>query len=287
MQDQKFSIPCRCLITPLLVLSLLFACTDSDGPAGPDTTPELPPANSMLIPFDDFLAAGRPEPLPASPSLFENASARANFNFAATAIVFWNVAITVTMAVPVASFVEAFNHPIQRVEPGVWESTYTFRPLGGVLHTAVLQAKLVSDGVEWKMTISKENSFSDFVWYTGFSNLDNSEGVWHLNLDPAAPTPFLDIDWYRNSADSTAGITYTFVVPAAPKNGSTLSYGVTNETPYDAFYNIIDAENGNSVVIEWNRTDINGRVQSENHFGDADFRCWDTLDNDLQDITCP
>ncbi len=293
MLTPNFIRRARSVLASCLIAAMMFGCGGGGGPSGPDTTPELPPAESMVIPFQDFLASGAPAPVERPPTeANEVALAKENFNYAAGSIFFWNVAITVTVAVPVASFLAAFQNPIEFKGDATWESSYDFQSIGGVKHTAVLQAKLVSDGVEWKMLISKENSFQDFLWYSGFSNLENTEGNWLLNQGPEKelpngdPAPFLNIEWHHDSQASTADVKYTFVVPDAPQNGSWIFYGITNQEPYDAFYTLFGSENSNQVAIEWNRTNKDGHVKSQQRFGDEQFHCWDTLANGLADMDC-
>lgn len=277
----RFNNPkCAALLIACFSAFMLWSCESN--PSGPDTDvpPELPPTTSMVIPFDAF----------SNGTLTQHGDAlevvtKQNFGFAATTIVFWNAAVTLTMAIPVASFLAAANQDFEFIGDATWEATYTFNPPGGVQHTARLQAKL-GDNVEWKMYISKQNSFTDFLWFSGESELNNTEGTWTLYRSPSNPTKFIDILWHANPEESTGDIKYTYAVPDVPENGNSIFYGVTNETPYDAFYiifnNVIDSE----TVIEWNRETTAGRVKSEPHFGDDSFHCWDTLANGLEDVDC-
>lgn len=270
----------------LLVITLMLGAGCGDSATGPDETtpPELPPTTSMIIPFSDFT---QPEAATKRGNDFSlDSAAGANFNYAAGTILFWNVAITLNMAIPVASFVAAFNHEFEFVGDATWESTYGFQPPAGAEHTARLQAKMVSNGIEWKMFISKENSFQDFLWYSGFSDLQNQEGTWNINRNANAPSPFVDIEWQVSSADSTANVKYIYAVPDVPENGSSIHYGVTHETPYDAFYILFSSVLDDTTTIEWNRETKAGRVKSPSHFGDSLFHCWDTAANGLADVDC-
>jgi len=41
-----------------------------------------------------------------------------------------------------------------------------------------------------------------------------------------------------------------------------------------------------TTLIQWNTSSREGRVQDEAKFGDAEWNCWDTLDNGLVDKVC-
>jgi len=94
---------------------------------------------------------------------------------------------------PVAAFVESFNHqPVQQLD-GSWLWSYDVT-VGRVVHTAKLFGQTVSEGFAWRMSLSKQDFYTDFEWFTGLSNLPATEGTWTLNQDPNNPNPFLSIE---------------------------------------------------------------------------------------------
>ena len=139
---------------------------------------------------------------------------------------------------------------------------------------------MITDGVQWDMYISRDGSFDDFHWYSGFSHQSGTSGTWSLNRTPDDATAFIDIEWNRSASGDTYDITYTNVVSGTPEDGSYITYGVTGDTPYDAYYNLYGAQGNNLTEIQWNRTSKEGRTRDPGHFQDSNWRCWTgTLDN--------
>ncbi|NJN62320.1 MAG: hypothetical protein HC795_13035, partial [Coleofasciculaceae cyanobacterium RL_1_1] len=120
-----------------------------------------------------------------------------------------------------------------------WQWTYNFTA-GGVSHAAKLQGTLVSDGVTWKMLLSKAGEFTDYVWYTGESNSLRTQGSWTLNFGPVENKPFLSIEWNRNVNNTVADIKYTSIDPDAAGKGGYIHFGINEEPTFDAFYDIFD-----------------------------------------------
>ncbi|MEQ8302600.1 MAG: hypothetical protein RIB47_04350 [Cyclobacteriaceae bacterium] len=176
----------------------------------------------------------------------------------------------------------AINETPEFIGNNTWQWTYNFS-VAGVSHSAKLQGTLVSDGVTWKMLLSKGNEFTDYVWYTGESNSLRTQGSWTLNFGPVENKPFLSIDWNRNVDNTVADIKYTSIDPDATGKGGYIHFGINEETTFNAFYDIFDKENDNKADIEWNRESNEGRVKNPGHFLDEDFHCWDA---DLEDVAC-
>jgi hypothetical protein len=206
-----------------------------------------------------------------------------NWGWAATNVLVWNAFLTVGLATPVASFAEAFRHEPQQQDDGRWLWTYGFKVFG-ITHTAELYGSIDNDGTIWEMYISKEGVYDDFLWYTGTADLFATQGRWTLNKEPNAPVPLLQIDWTRDEQNSTGVITYTNILPGGPENGSYISFGVTTNTTYDAYYEIYTQSTDHLINIEWNRTSKEGRVKDPKHFQDSDWHCWNTK---LEDVVCP
>jgi len=190
--------------------------------------------------------------------------------------------ITFGFAIPVAAFLESFNHEPVREPDGRWLWDYTFNV--GADHLAELYGRVEDDEVAWEMYISREEAYTDFLWFYGRSALDGSGGSWTLNQDPDSETPVIGILWHRDAEAGTADIKYTNIVPRDPENGGYIHYGVTGGDPYDAFYDIYNAGKDNHTNIAWNLDDKSGRVKDPSHFPDQDWHCWDGL---LDDTMCP
>ena len=258
-----------------LILVSSTGCQKDKNESDLKPAPDLPPQTSMVIDFSDFTDVD---------TTFKSTDTYINWGWAALNVNVWNVIKTITLAVPVAAFYESFNHEgVYFPQTDEWVWSYNFMA-GGVAHQASLHASLVADGVLWKMYISKANAYNDFLWYYGTTGLTNKTAVWHMNEKPGNPVEILLIEYEKDTQSGIEQIKYTNVNPVSPGNGGYVQYGTGNSLDFDAFYNIYIIEHDNMINIEWNRDMKDGRVRDEVHFGDFEWRCWDT---DLQDITCP
>jgi hypothetical protein len=261
----------------VLCLGLFFAvfataCDEATAPEG--DAPELPPQASLVIDFSDFL-----NPALAASAVNQTAPAAGTYwTRAAVVAGVWNFIITGTLAPPVAAFVAA-AHQAPEWSGEAWTWSYNFNALT-VQHSARLEARMIPDGVQWDMYITRDGSFDDFHWYSGFSHQSGTSGTWSLNRTPDDATAFIDIEWNRSASGDTYDITYTNVVAGAAENGSYITYGVTGNTPYDAYYDLFGAQGNNLTEIQWNRTTKEGRTADPAHFQDSNWRCWNAnLDN--------
>jgi hypothetical protein len=254
----------------IVSLAVLQGCNDKDEPA-----PQLPPESTFIIDFSDFQDADT--------TTNRDTETYKNWWWAATNGVVWNTFIAVNMVVPVAAFREAFNHEaIYDPDTESWTWSYNFW-VGTAAYLASLHASLMEDGVKWEMFISKDGSFSNFLWYSGVSSLEVTEGTWILYHNPQDPIELVEITWHRNPDNGTGDIKYLNIVPGGAENGGYIYYGLTTDTPYNAFYNIYNKGQDNLTGIQWNRTTKEGRVNDPDHFGDSLWHCWD---QQLQDTDC-
>jgi hypothetical protein len=276
---KKFKV--ASLIFSAAILLQFTACSEDETAITPGNSPTLPPQSSMAIDFNEFPDTNSPGPL----FKFEPSDTilRGNWGWAAWHVGVWSTLIKVGLAIPVAAFAESFNHqPVQQPD-GSWLWTYTVT-VSGIDYTAKLFGKGVTNGIEWRMLLTKAGFYTDFEWFTGFSNVPATEGNWTLNQDPNDPNPFLLIEWSRNVENGTAEVKYTNIVPGAPANGSYIHYGKTNEVTYNRFFNIFGQEENRLINIEWNYEQHFGRVKDPQHFGNESWYCWDEM---LFDTECP
>jgi len=258
------------------IIVLIVSCEDDKTTNPQDQAPTIPPQTSMIINFDEF-------PDTSSIGAMDyQVVAKRNWSWAAGHIAVWNSVLTLTLAIPVAAFVEAFNHQPIKQSDGSWLWQYNIT-VQEALYTAKLNGKTVAEGVEWKMLLTKEGEYTDFEWFTGFSNLPASEGTWMLNKDPNSPSAFLSIEWKRNTQEETADVKYTLLSPALPQDGSYIFYGKTNEVPLNRFYQIFKAESNNVIDIKWSYESYFGRVKDSIYFEDTNWHCWDDR---LDDTDC-
>ncbi len=277
--------PYRRWVAVLVPAFLVIQLGCSDESTGPDVSdaPEIPPQDTFLMDFSDFASSSVTAfsfPAAAKPG---EAMIKVNWGWAALNVTFWNTIITVGLAVPVATFVESFNHEPTLQEDGSWLWTYSVS-VGSNVYTAALYGRFGGIGTTWEMYVSKQGDYQDFLWYTGEADLLLTHGSWRLYESPVEPHELLDIAWNRDVENATGDIKYTNIVPDGPENGGYIFYGITTEEPYDAFYDIYNKGDDNHTDIEWNRTSKDGRVRDIQHFSDDEWHCWDS---DLEDVECP
>lgn len=262
------------LLAALIVLSCFaLSCGESDEgePSGGNQAPELPPVSSFVMDLSSM--TGQEQGLQTNQ----------NFLWASTNLLVWNSVIVLTMAVPVASFVEAANHEAELQPDGSWVWSYSFTILEQT-YQARLVARFKWEGVSWEMYITKQGEYEDFKWYTGTCDYTLTSGTWDLFLEPSNPVPFIDIEWHADPAEETGDLKYTNVIPESPGNGDYIFGELTNLTPYDALYDVYYKSADNLLEIEWNSTTLEGRVRDPGHFGDTNWHCWDA---EHEDIVCP
>lgn len=260
----------------IVMIGLIVSCEDDKTTNPQDQSPTIPPQSSMIINFDEF-------PDTTSLSKIESTQAtKRNWGWAAYNVSVWNSILTLTLAVPVAAFNEAFNHQPVKQSDGRWLWQYSVT-VNEAVFTAKLFGKIVTEGVEWQMLLTQQGAFEDFEWFTGFSNTSVTEGTWTLNKEPNNPSPFLYIEWKRNTLEGTADVKYSLVSPTTPADGSYIFYGKTNEVPLNRFYNIYQAEQNNLIEIKWNYELRFGRVKDAIYFENQNWYCWDER---LDDTEC-
>ena len=258
-------------ILVVLTTFIFFSCSNEEPNAPVDESPDIPPQSTFIMDFESF--PDTTSTLLFGKTLSPDTLQRSNWRWAFSHIWFWNTVLTVTLAVPVAAFREAFNHqPVQQPD-GSWLWSYSVT-IGGIVHTAKLFGELVPNGTEWRMLITKQGFYEDFEWYTGFANLALTEGNWTLNKHPNEPVQFIYISWHRDPQQNTADIKYNNIVPQDPANGSYIFYGKTNDDPYNRFYDIFGQEENRLINIEWSYENLFGRVMDPLRFGDPDWHCW-------------
>jgi hypothetical protein len=258
------------------LIGLIVSCEDDQTTNPFDEVPTMPSQSTMLIDFSEF-------PDTSLVKMIEFPSAtKINWSWAAAHVAVWNSVLTLHLVIPVAAFREAFNHQPTLQTDGSWLWQYDIS-VEEENYTAKLYGKTVTEGVEWKMLLSKSGYYTDFEWFTGLSNLPATEGTWTLNKEPESPSPFLSIEWNRNPQEATADVKYTLISPSLPQDGSFIHYGKTNEVPLNRFYQIFKAEDNNLIEIKWSYESHFGRVKDSVYFKDSSWHCWDEK---LDDMNC-
>lgn len=256
----------------LLLLAVFITGITLNGCKKKQNPPSLPPSNSFAIDFSDFNS---------SKSMAKGVdTAYTNKGIAVANVGFWNLVLTLNLIVPVASFAESFKHQAEQQSNGSWQWSYSFL----LAYTAKLNGKVENGNVYWNMYVSKANEFSDFLWYSGVSAVNNTSGTWRLYKSPADPIAYIDIAWHKNTDANTFDIQYTNVIPNDVENGAYISYGYNNNANYNSFYNIYYKSQDNLINIEWNRSSKEGHLKNPKYFNDSNWHCWNTAGID---VTCP
>lgn len=265
-------------VAPTMALPWPTGCTGPTTPDPDNMPPEIPPMGTFVIDFGDFQGGGGG----ADSARIAQSIPGGDWLFAAANVGVWNTVLTVTLAVPVAAFVESFNHEPTLQNDGSWAWSYDVL-VGVVLYSARLEGRITGANVEWKMFLSQSGEFTDVLWFTGESNLVTTSGNWILNRDPDNLEPFIRIDWTVDADDEIGDVRYTNIVPDSQDNGAFIFVGTTTDAEFDVFYEIFNASANNTTFIEWNRESRAGRVMDEGQYSDTEWHCWDDM---LQNTEC-
>lgn len=259
------------IIIATLISSLLFCSCQKLAYNEEDSAPELPPVSTFLMDFSQF-----PNDKFGSDS--------SNYMYAYANVMVWNVVVAVNMMIPAAAFTKSFNHkPVWSSEDKVWVWSYSFTA-GLESYNAVLHGKVNYNTVLWKMYISKDGGYSDFLWFYGEDEMDKKKGTWTICRDPETnPNEYIGIEWNRYLTNTNSDIKYSIIDSAEPLYGSYIFFGHDNDPEYDAFYDIYNNLVDIMLNIKWNTANRNGRVKNEDHFVDDQWYCWDT---NLANIDC-
>jgi hypothetical protein len=254
----------------LLMLFLIFSLGINSCKKDHGTAPQIPPQSAFLADFSDFSS---------DKILMDTTSV--NWNHSVGNVVIWNIIVTVGLAIPVASYIEAVNNhePVYQSD-NTWLWEYSFGSADS--YQAKLYGSVVTDSVNWEMYISKTNEFQDFLWYSGSSGLNGMGGHWILYNKPSVPSELLKIDWYRET-ENTGHIRYMNIEPGGTENGGYLLYGndAGVDADFECYYDIYNKGADNLIEIEWTDTDMTGRVKDFAKFGDTNWHCWDILKKDI------
>lgn len=240
-----------------------------------DQRMELPPVESMMMDFADFSEE------PAAPK--GSAYTYKNFLYSYVNVGFWNVAVTLVSALPVAAYAHALQQTPEYLGDNTWEWSYEF-PLNGLNYLATLTgARLNNEEFSVDMVIAFALSPNAGVkWFDGVVRYDHTKADWTFYKDGTISV--LELGWNKDFETEAADLTYTFTEPENLESGSYIMWEYIPENGYDAAYTISMA--GGTSNIEWNSTSIEGRVLAPVFFGDDLWHCWDSQANGLVDKVC-
>jgi hypothetical protein len=297
MNKKFFVLGIQSFLSLIFIAILLSGCAGNSSSTNKEP-PKIPPQSTFVMDFSDFaqskssldtnqnstefLVSLYPLTIPAATTA-DALGDRSNWTFAALNVGFWNLAGFIGLAIPVTSFAESIKQTPVNQPDGSWIWTYSIT-VAGITYSAELHGKYISSGVRWEMYITKQNEYTDFLWYYGESDTNNTKGYWLLKDKPSNPNDLLRIDWQRNPANETGDIRYTNIVPGGIENGGYISFEVSQDEPYNRSYIIYNKGKNETTYIEWSNTTITGRVKDSIHFKDNNWHCWDS---NLNNVTCP
>lgn len=296
----------------ILVSFTFSACTPDEEKIATTAPFDLPPQEAFLLDFSALESASS-KAITHSLSYYDYSGAPigkviqdysdsqpgyaalnsiSNFNFSAFRVGAWNLISVAVMAIPTASFLEAFNHQPTATADGKWQWSYSVTVLLQ-RYDARLVGAIVGDQVVWEMYLSRgDGAFTDVNWYSGTHNLTATSGSWTLRQrdnTTEVVSDIIQIDWERDLTAGTRRIRYTNL-----SDNGYIENGISADASYDAYFNIDNKVLPALINIEWNSTDKNGRVKSSNitdpgHFGHIDWNCWDsaTAVTPYADAICP
>lgn len=262
------------MVSLSLAITLLFTSTSCDKEPV-DERPELPPVESLVMDFTNF--SEPPGSMKGTEATYENVY------HSYLSVVFWNVAATVTMALPVVAYGHALQQEPVYLGDRIWEWSFDF-PLNSVNYTATLTgARVSNEEFSMEMVIAPALTPDMGVkWFDGIIRYDHTHATWNLYKEGSVKV--LEAQWNKDYETEEADLTYTFVEPGHNENGSYIMLAYMPQEFYDAAYTISLA--AGETLIQWNTTTIEGRVKDLVKFEDSEWHCWDSAANNLVDKVC-
>lgn len=195
----------------------------------------------------------------------------------------WNSVVTVTMAVPVAAYIEALKHTPVYLGDNSWKWEYSVVVGENTYLAKLLASRISNEEFKAEMYISNNGmgGYSDFKWFEGIIRYDRTHAIWSLNESADNPAEWLEIEWNMDWEKEVSDITYTITKAGDDEYGSFINYAITDNAIFDAAYTV--SGSSNTINIEWNRTTYAGRIKDPVKFSDEAWHCWNNL---LEDIDC-
>ncbi len=268
----------------VLLLSLLIFCgTDEE-----EENPTLPSDSTMEIDIGIFLLSGTDTRV--SNSIEYEVLSGNNFLLAKDNVIKIYEQYFEDLVIPIKIFKAAKNEEPKTVSN---ITTWSFKhKVYNVEYDAILIASRYGDGYNWELKVSYGN-IVDFVYLSGHSNYSSTNGWWifrKYNYDTSSTSDIVRVEWsfvhkdkYQNSFsninDSYFGL----------KSEDYLEYSHDNNfvsmTFFDAHRDTSSGvDNGDKLTYAffWNNETFEGGFITS----DGNDFCWDSKENDRQDIPC-
>ena len=261
----------------IIFLSALIFTTCKKDKGDP---PIAPPPESMLIDFSNFTSLKKSVVFSSG----TKGTANSNYEYASTVSGMWNLITETTLAVPIACYKATYEKAPVWVSDNTWEFDNSVI-VGAITYKARLVGLISGKKVIWTLYIAREgtSSFPEFIWVDGESGTDGTNGQWIFNQSYSTQESLLQVDWTKTGTEIET-VKYTYIKNDGLKT-SFIDYGhisgIFNSNYTIYYFNGVKFSN---VLIEWNSTTKNGRVQSLEYLGDSNWYCWDS--NKIN-VSCP
>ena len=258
----------------ILIISILLftflSCEDSTEP-DPDP-PTIPPQSAISMDLSSLTDNSNPKISLVKMSDKSSTMVGTNWVYAAGTVGFWTTVTGVTLSVPTAAFVATINEDPEYLGDLRWKWTKNFQVLLAQ-YTAELYGEINGTIVNWEMYISQTGGYSDYLWFTGESNIDGSGGTWTFNKSVEEPVDYLHVEW--NILPRFGDLKYEVVQTGAENEGSYIFYALYPGEDYNAACTLFNSVNTNMINVEWHRINRDGHVKSPAYFEDELWHCWD------------
>jgi len=252
--------------TLLLVPVLLSACKDSTEPDN-GSPPDLPPVASMRVDLSVFAQPG------GAPRA-ESGMVGLNWSAAALRVGVANLAVSLVLAVPVATWAAAGSET-PTVENGKWQWRFSAQD-GGVAYGSHVTGYLDGDESVWEMRVTNSAlGLDEFLWYDGRAALAGTSGYWSFHDPVGGSAEVGRIDW-THASDADWRLVFTNTNGASPDHGDILTYESSGTARNVTF---IDVSTGQTTEVSWDSVTKAGWVIAPGYNGGAKA-CWDGALND-------
>lgn len=197
----------------------------------------------------------------------------------------WNKIYESIINAPVKGFELAANvTPVKNGKTWTWSVIVTE---GLKTYEVSVEGTVIREQyVDWEVHVSsnlwKIGNSHDYVWITGRSDLDGSEGSWQIKAGPAFDMVLVNVDWTaKDHSVQSVRVSYEldqiFHGILAAFNGSYIEYSDT-ATSEDYTDTIVAHYNQKGLgyidtIVEWNDQTCAFRIKSEADFGDLEWHC--------------
>jgi len=255
-------------------LTILFVFGFTLRSCNKQEAPELPPVSSMVMDFSDFQSDDQ-SAKKSTEATYDNWSHAVGNVFA------WNLITAFTMAVPVTVYSAMLDQTPVYLGNNEWQwnAVTTF---GNSSYTGKLIGKRISNEeftMEMYITAAGIINYTDFLWFEGTVRYDHTHGLWTLNYNPDEPVELMSAEWNKDFETEAFNMKYTYLTSDSTEAGNWIEYDYNPaNTDYNSSYTISGSDN--TINIEWNNINKNGRIKDPVFYSDEQWYYWNEL---LQD----